>query len=54
MSAAFSMIMLASTTAGDAYTFSEYESMYRDAGFGQVTSHPLPQSPHTVVVGHKP
>ena len=54
MSAAFSMIMLGTTASGDAYTFSEYESMYQDAGFGRVTSHPIPQSPHTVVVGHKP
>jgi hypothetical protein len=48
------MTMLASTPAGDAYTFSELESMYQDAGFGRVTSHPIPQSPHTVVVGRKP
>jgi ubiquinone/menaquinone biosynthesis C-methylase UbiE len=54
MAASFSMTMLASTQAGDAYTFNEYQQMYRDAGFGQVTSHPIPQSPHTVVVGHKP
>jgi 2-polyprenyl-3-methyl-5-hydroxy-6-metoxy-1,4-benzoquinol methylase len=54
MPAAFSLIMLASTHAGDAYTFKEYEAMYHDAGFANVTSHPIPQSPHTVVVGHKP
>ncbi|HET7100702.1 MAG TPA: class I SAM-dependent methyltransferase [Terriglobia bacterium] len=53
MSAGFSMIMLASTASGDAYTFRELESMYRDAGFGKVTSHPIPQSPQTVVVGVK-
>jgi SAM-dependent methyltransferase len=52
-SASFSMTMLASTASGDAYTFSELKSMYQDAGFGQVTSHPIPQSPHTVVVGRK-
>ena len=53
MSAGFSMVMLASTASGDAYTFRELESMYHDAGFGEVTSHPIPQSPHTVVVGVK-
>lgn len=53
MSAGFSMVMLASTASGDAYTFRELQSMYHDAGFGEVTSHPIPQSPHTVVVGVK-
>jgi len=51
MAAAFSMTMLASTAAGDAYTFRELESMYREAGLQNVTAHPLPKSPHTVVVG---
>lgn len=54
MSASFSMTMLASTYAGDAYTFTELKAMYQDAGFGEVTAHPIPQSPHTVVVGSKP
>jgi 2-polyprenyl-3-methyl-5-hydroxy-6-metoxy-1,4-benzoquinol methylase len=52
MAASFSLTMLASTVAGDAYTFNELESMYKDAGFVNVTGHPLPHSPHTVVVGH--
>ncbi len=51
--AAFSLIMLASTQAGDAYTLNEYKSMYREAGFQNVTAHPVPLSPHTVVVGQK-
>jgi SAM-dependent methyltransferase len=51
MAAGFSLTMLASTVAGDAYTFREYESMYREAGFHGMTAHPLPKSPHTVVVG---
>ncbi|MGC9950138.1 MAG: class I SAM-dependent methyltransferase [Bryobacteraceae bacterium] len=51
MAAAFSMTMLASTPAGDAYTFRELETMYRDAGFGSITAHPIPRSPHTVVMG---
>ena len=51
MPAAFSMIMLATTTAGDAYTLSELTAMYMDAGFSGITAHPIPMSPHTVVMG---
>jgi hypothetical protein len=51
MPAAFSMTMLASTAAGDAYTFSELSRMYSEAGFQGVTAHPVPMSPHTVVLG---
>jgi 2-polyprenyl-3-methyl-5-hydroxy-6-metoxy-1,4-benzoquinol methylase len=50
--AAFSMTMLATTVAGDAYTLGELTSMYHKAGFGGVTSHPIPMSPHTVVMGY--
>lgn len=49
--AAFSMTMLTSTTGGDAYTLSELTAMYHEAGFGGVTAHPIPMSPHTVLVG---
>lgn len=49
--AAFSMTMLTSTAAGDAYTLSELSSMYTDAGFSNITAHPIPMSPHTVVMG---
>ena len=52
MPAAFSLTMLASTAAGDAYTLSELTSMYNDAGFTGVTAHPIPMSPHTIVMGH--
>jgi SAM-dependent methyltransferase len=51
MAAGFSLTMLVSTAAGDAYTFRELEAMHRDAGFAQVRAHPVPQSPHTVVTG---
>jgi len=51
MAAAFSLTMLATTPAGDAYTFSELRTMYREAGFGDVTAQPIPMAPHTVVVG---
>jgi hypothetical protein len=51
MSAAFSMTMLASTPAGDAYPLSELSAMYNEAGFSGVTAHPIPMSPQTVVIG---
>jgi hypothetical protein len=54
MAAAFSLIMLATTPSGDAYTFRELEAMYREAGFDQVTAHPIPRAPHTVVLGVAP
>jgi len=49
--AAFSMVMLTSTPAGDAYTLSELTAMYTEAGFSEITAHPIPMSPHTVVMG---
>ena len=49
--AAFSMVMLASTAAGDAYPLSELKAMYQEAGFSGVTAHPIPMSAHTVVLG---
>jgi len=51
MAAAFSMTMLATTASGDAYTFKELAGMYAEAGFTGVTAHPIPMSPHTVVMG---
>ncbi len=54
MAAAFSMTMLASTPSGDAYTFRELEAMYLEAGFGNITAHPVLSGPHSVVVGQKP
>jgi 2-polyprenyl-3-methyl-5-hydroxy-6-metoxy-1,4-benzoquinol methylase len=52
--AAFSLIMLAGTAAGDAYTFSEYETMFKNAGFGSSTLHQLPTGPQQVVVTDRP
>jgi 2-polyprenyl-3-methyl-5-hydroxy-6-metoxy-1,4-benzoquinol methylase len=51
LAAAFSLIMLASTVAGDAYTFRELEAMYREAGFDGITAHPMPIGVQTVVLG---
>jgi len=51
MPAAFAMTMLATTPAGDAYTLSELTEMYKEAGFSGIAGHPIPMSPHTVVMG---
>jgi hypothetical protein len=51
--AAFSIIMLASTDAGDAYTFAEYEKMFRSAGFSRTTQYPVPETPHKVLISEK-
>src|SRR5229473_8059787 len=51
--AAFSMMMLSSTPAGDAYTFVELEGMFSNAGFTHSTIHPLPPTIEQVVVSEK-
>lgn len=51
--ARFSLVMLANTDAGDAYTFSEYEKMFRNAGFANSSLHPVPDMPQQVIVSEK-
>jgi ubiquinone/menaquinone biosynthesis C-methylase UbiE len=51
--AGFSMMMLAGTPSGDAYTFSQLERMFSDAGFARSEIHPLPPSVEQVVISHK-
>jgi ubiquinone/menaquinone biosynthesis C-methylase UbiE/predicted transcriptional regulator len=51
--AAFSMMMLSSTPAGDAYTFAELEKMFANAGFTRSTIHPLPPAIQHVVISEK-
>jgi ubiquinone/menaquinone biosynthesis C-methylase UbiE len=41
-SAGFSMIMLATTPEGDAYTFAEFEEMLRQSGFQAPQAHSIP------------
>lgn len=53
ISASFSMIMLGTTPAGDAYTFAELERMFSGAGFAHCETQPLPASMQQVVIGHK-
>ncbi len=51
--AAFSFIMLATTAAGDAYTFAELEAMAADAGFAGSEIHHQEGPPQSVVVSTK-
>ncbi len=50
MAAAFSLVMLAGTDAGDAYTFAQYENMFGTAGFVKTTLHSVPDVPQQVLV----
>jgi 2-polyprenyl-3-methyl-5-hydroxy-6-metoxy-1,4-benzoquinol methylase len=51
--AAFSLIMLGNTKAGDAYTFAELERMFRNAGFERSELHSLPPTPQSVVISYR-
>jgi 2-polyprenyl-3-methyl-5-hydroxy-6-metoxy-1,4-benzoquinol methylase len=48
--AMFPLTMLASTPAGDAYTYSDLERMFRNAGFRRSEIHALPPSPLSALV----
>ncbi|HET6891034.1 MAG TPA: class I SAM-dependent methyltransferase [Pyrinomonadaceae bacterium] len=51
--AAFSVMMLASTPSGDAYTFPELEKMASNAGFKRSEVYPLPPSIQQAVISYK-
>src|ERR1700686_1354424 len=51
--ASFSLVMLATTVAGDAYTFAEFEEMLSQAEFKEIRQHPLPPSNATAVFATK-
>lgn len=51
--AAFALTMLATTAAGDAYTFAEYERVFTAAGFARSEFHPLPPTTQQVVVSYR-
>lgn len=51
VAAAFSLTMLAGTPAGDAYTFSELQQMFRSAGFVHLELYALPPTFSRVVAG---
>jgi 2-polyprenyl-3-methyl-5-hydroxy-6-metoxy-1,4-benzoquinol methylase len=48
--ATFSMTMLASTAAGDAYTAAELERMFEEAGFTRTEHHRIPPGVQSVLV----
>jgi 2-polyprenyl-3-methyl-5-hydroxy-6-metoxy-1,4-benzoquinol methylase len=48
--AGFSLVMLATTAAGDAYTFEELNDMLSQAGFKPAQQYPLPPSVATAVI----
>jgi ubiquinone/menaquinone biosynthesis C-methylase UbiE len=52
-SAGFSLVMLATTPEGDAYTFAEYHDMLVQAGFETPTLHSLPASVNQAVISNK-
>jgi ubiquinone/menaquinone biosynthesis C-methylase UbiE len=49
MQASFALTMLASTAAGDAYTFAELQRMFANAGFARSEMHELPPSERLIV-----
>ena len=51
--AAFGLTMLATTTAGEAYTVAEYDQMFRHAGYARSEMHQLTMSPQRVIVSYK-
>jgi 2-polyprenyl-3-methyl-5-hydroxy-6-metoxy-1,4-benzoquinol methylase len=51
--ASFSLVMLATTAAGDAYTLEEFNDMLSQAGFKQAQPYPLPPSVATAVIATK-
>lgn len=47
--AAFALNMLVATREGDAYTFAEYQRMFRNAGFTSNELHPLPVTSSVII-----
>lgn len=51
--ATFSFTMLGTTPAGDAYTFAEYEAMWREAGLDHHELMDVPNSPQRLIVSRR-
>jgi hypothetical protein len=49
----FNLFNAFQNTAGEAYTFTEYEKMFRGAGFAKSVLHPIPEMPQQVIVSEK-
>jgi 2-polyprenyl-3-methyl-5-hydroxy-6-metoxy-1,4-benzoquinol methylase len=52
-SASFAMTMLGTTVAGNVYTFAEYETMFRNAGFASSELRRLTRSPQAITISRK-
>ncbi|BCA52965.1 O-methyltransferase, family 2:Generic methyltransferase [Nitrospira sp. KM1] len=52
MVAEFSLIMLATTPGGDAYTLKEYDRMFKASGFSRTDQHVVPGSMEQVLVSY--
>lgn len=51
--AGFSLTMLAGTPSGDAYTFAEFDRMFKNAGFAKNELHEIPPAIQRLIVSHK-
>ncbi len=51
-SADFTLIMLVTTPAGDAYTFKEWDAMFQNAGFGHSELLAVPNSKEHIIITH--
>ena len=51
--ASFAMMMLGTTAHGDAYTFTEYDRMFRNTGYASSEMHGLSPLPGSVIVSYK-
>ena len=51
--ASFALMMLGTTEEGDAYTFAEYQTMFRNSGFAQNQLHRLENSPEALIVSRR-
>jgi ubiquinone/menaquinone biosynthesis C-methylase UbiE len=48
--ASFALTMLGTTEEGDAYTFAEYDQMYRNSGFGHSQIQPIEGTPQSLIL----
>lgn len=53
VAAFFSFTMLVNTPSGDAYTYSEYEGMFKEAGFILNELHAMPFGPQSLILSYK-
>ncbi len=53
LTAQFSLIMLATTPGGDAYTYSELDHLFKNAGFSRNELYPLPPSPQQAIISQR-